>query len=179
MLPVIGALLANGMSLLANAAMVKGKDYIKEKTGVDLDQPTLSHDELLKLKQYEAEHEEELLKIKLEERKIDIDEVKAYLADTQGARGREEVLANSTSAPWVAKAATPILGIGTVILTFVVFAYAMSADFTNKEATKEITIYILGVLSAIVTQIFGYYFGSSTGSKAKSDIIGNQLRGKS
>jgi hypothetical protein len=32
-------------------------------------------------------------------------------------------------------------------------------------------IYILGVLSAAVTQILGYYFGSSQGSKDKEDKL--------
>ena len=36
---------------------------------------------------------------------------------------------------------------------------------------KDILIYILGVLSAAVTQILSYYFGSSQGSKDKSAEI--------
>jgi hypothetical protein len=35
----------------------------------------------------------------------------------------------------------------------------------------DVVIYILGVLSAIVTQIFSYYFGSSMGSADKNKII--------
>jgi hypothetical protein len=36
-----------------------------------------------------------------------------------------------------------------------------------KPEAKDILIYILGVLSAAVTQILSYYFGSSQGSKDK------------
>jgi flagellar basal body-associated protein FliL len=38
-----------------------------------------------------------------------------------------------------------------------------------KPEAKDILIYILGVLSAAVTQILSYYFGSSQGSKDKSE----------
>ena len=36
---------------------------------------------------------------------------------------------------------------------------------------KDILIYILGVLSALVTQIASYYFGSSMGSKDKAEEL--------
>jgi hypothetical protein len=41
---------------------------------------------------------------------------------------------------------------------------------------KDILIYILGVLSAIATQIISYYFGSSIGSKDKSDQLKDVMK---
>lgn len=41
MAPFLVSLLGSGLRLVANAALVKGKDYIKEKTGIDLDQGAL------------------------------------------------------------------------------------------------------------------------------------------
>lgn len=41
-------------------------------------------------------------------------------------------------------------------------------DDTDK---KEIILYVLGVLSGILSQIYSYYFGSSQGSATKTDII--------
>jgi hypothetical protein len=38
-----------------------------------------------------------------------------------------------------------------------------------QEGGKDVALYILGVLSAISTQIFSYYFGSSKGSSEKND----------
>jgi hypothetical protein len=40
-----------------------------------------------------------------------------------------------------------------------------------RPEAKDILIYILGVLSAAVTQILSYYFGSSQGSKDKSELM--------
>jgi hypothetical protein len=51
----------------------------------------------------------------------------------------------------------------------VLFAILIFVDV--KDNAKDILIYILGVLSAAVTQILGYYFGSSQGSKEKDDKI--------
>jgi hypothetical protein len=41
---------------------------------------------------------------------------------------------------------------------------------------KDLVVYILGVLSAVVTQIFSYYFGSSQGSARKTDQINQALQ---
>ena len=46
MLPVVTALLGNGLSLIANAVLAKGTSFIKEKTGIDLNKPQLSEKDL-------------------------------------------------------------------------------------------------------------------------------------
>jgi hypothetical protein len=45
-----------------------------------------------------------------------------------------------------------------------------------EPSRKDILIYILGVLSAISTQIVSYYFGSSQGSKDKSDQLKEAMK---
>jgi len=164
---------------MANAVLAKGKEFIKQKTGVDLDKAILSQEDMVALKKYEAEHEEELLKLRLEENKLDLDEMKAFLADTEGARKREVTIATSPDAPFISKVAPPIIAFGTIILTFALFFIVMTYDFDPVNTSrKEIILYILGVLSAISTQIFSYYFGSSQGSAYKSQTIENVLGGK-
>ena len=88
--------------------------------------------------------------------------------DRESARQRESEVASSEFAPLINKIITPILAIGTILLSFLLF-YIVAFDtsvFTN--ANKDIIIYILGVLSAIDTQIIGYYFGSSSSSAQKT-----------
>jgi hypothetical protein len=65
------------------------------------------------------------------------------------------------------KVVTPLLALGVVGLSFILFTILIFVD-VQPEA-KDILIYILGVLSAAVTQILSYYFGSSQGSKDKDD----------
>jgi hypothetical protein len=41
----------------------------------------------------------------------------------------------------------------------------------QRSTQKEIILYILGVLSAVLTQVYSYYFGSSRGSARKDETI--------
>ena len=96
--------------------------------------------------------------------------------DRASARQRESDIAASENAPFLNKIITPVLAVGTILLSFVLF-YIVAFDtsvFTN--ANKDIIIYILGVLSAIDTQIIGYYFGSSSQSAEKTRTIESMLR---
>ena len=96
--------------------------------------------------------------------------------DRDSARKREAEIAVSEAAPTINKIITPVLAIGTILLSFLLF-YIVAFDtsvFTN--ANKDIIIYILGVLSAIDTQIIGYYFGSSSASAEKTKTIEAMLR---
>ena len=177
MAPIVATLLSHGMNLLANAALAKGKEYIQEKTGVDLGKAVFSDQEITTLKKFEMEHEEELMKLRLEENKLNIELEKSHLADTASARERETRVAESASASWLNKNTGPVLALITIPLAFVLFYWVM-AKVKVDDTQKDIIIYVLGVLSAIVTQIFSYYFGSSAGSKAKTEQLGAYLKNK-
>jgi hypothetical protein len=100
-------------------------------------------------------------------REIDLKEIEVHAKDRDSARNRETAIATSDKAPMLNKLVTPVLALGVVGLSFVLFTILIFVD-VQPEA-KDILIYILGVLSAAVTQILSYYFGSSQGSKDKSD----------
>lgn len=205
--PFIAALLGSGLRLVANAALVKGKEFVEERTGVKLDQPSLSQEDQLKLQQFQLEHEEELLKLQLEdnklgleEEKLKLEEVKVYLQDVADARAQQSAVQMSATAPWYTKVVQPVLAIAGVALTFTLFLFFVlwAGDMhvvlggdgkpmvdplgkqvlePNMNATqKDLIVYILGVLSAVVTQIFSYYFGSSQGSARKTDQIHEALQ---
>lgn len=89
--------------------------------------------------------------------------------DRSDARNRELQIATSDAAPLLNKLVTPILALGSVILSFSLFAVLIFIDV--KAEAKDILIYILGVLSAAVTQILSYYFGSSSGQADKEEKI--------
>jgi len=174
LLPIVQPLLANGLNLVANAVMAKGKKVVEEKLGVEL-KPEMSSEDLAKIQIAQMEHEEELLKLRLEEDKLDLAELEMRLKDTNSARDREVAIATSDRAPLINKVVTPVLALFILLLTFVLFGVVMF-DNTPVEATrKDILIYVLGVLSAIATQIVSYYFGSSQGSKDKSDQLKKAL----
>jgi len=167
---ILTPLLGNGLNLVANAVMAKGKDYVEQKLGVKL-KPDMSPEDLAKIQIAQMEHEEELLKLRLEEDRLDLAELQMLLKDTNDARQREVQIANSDKAPLLNKIVTPVLALSILLLTFVLFGVVMFNDTPVEASRKDILIYILGVLSAIASQIVSYYFGSSQGSKDKSDAL--------
>lgn len=151
MIPALLApLLAQGLGLISNAVMAKGKEWVEDKTGVKLDQP-LSAEDTLKLRQFEMDHEEELLKLRIEDKKLD-------LSDVQGARDMNTRINESANATWLAKNVPAILSITVVIVGFFLLAFTKEADVRTA---------VVGLM----TLVLGFYFGSSATSKAKDDTI--------
>lgn len=158
--PILATLAANGLGIVADAVTKKGKEFVEEKLGIELT-PDPSPEAVENWKRAVQEHERELLAM-------------AY-GDVANARKRESDIASSEVAPLVNKIVAPVLALGITGLSFVLFAVLIFVDVETNS--KDILIYILGVLSAAVTQIMSYYFGSSMGSKEKSDEL-NHLRVK-
>jgi hypothetical protein len=117
--------------------------------------------------------------VNLEIRKVVSEELKAmevehtkqlevYQKEMDSARNREIQIATADKAPLINKIVTPLLALGVILLTFILFYVLMFKQVGNE---KDIIIYVLGVLSAISTQIVSYYFGSSQGSAQKQKQI--------
>ena len=103
-------------------------------------------------------------------------ELEAMTKEMDSARRREIEIAVSANAPFLNKIVTPILALGTVGLTFILFAVII---FTEVNAqSKDILIYVLGGLTSAMTMVLGYYFGSSAGSKEKSKQLDELLEKK-
>ena len=173
--PILQPLLANGLSLVANAVLAKGKKVVEDKLGVEL-KPDMSPEDLARIQIAQMEHEEELMRLRLEEDKLDLAELEMRLKDTGAAREREVAIATSDKAPLLNKVVTPVLALSILLLTFILFGVVMFDNTPVESSRKDILIYILGVLSAISTQIVSYYFGSSQGSKEKSEQLKEALK---
>jgi len=74
-----------------------------------------------------------------------------------------------TSKSWLSKQISALLALTTVCLSFALFFVFVYAPLSPEK--KDIIIYILGVLSAIDSQIFSYYFGSSEGSDINNKLL--------
>lgn len=172
---LIQTLLTNGLGLVANAVMAKGKDFVEDKLGVKL-APDMTPDQIAQVKIAEMEHEEELVRLRIEENKLNLEEFGMRLKDTDSARNRETAIATSKDAPLLNKIVTPILALAVIGLTFMLFAFVMFDDKPVDASRKDVLIYVLGVLSAIATQIVSYYFGSSQGSKDKADQLKDAMK---
>lgn len=147
---LIAPLLSQGLSLISNAVLAKGKEWVEEKTGVNLDQP-LSAEDTLKLRQYEMDHEEELLRLRVEDKRLD-------LADVQSARDMNTRINESANATWLSKNVPAILALVVIIVGFVLLG-------TTKDA--DVRTAVVGLM----TLVLGFYFGSTSSSRAKDDTI--------
>ena len=172
---ILTPLLGNGLNLVANAVMAKGKDFVEKKLGVEL-KPDMSPEDLAKIQIAQMQHEEELMRLRIEDDKLDLAELQALLKDTNDARQREVQIANSDKAPLLNKIVTPVLALSILLLTFALFGVVMFNDTPVEASRKDILIYILGVLSAIASQIVSYYFGSSQSSKDKTDALKEAMK---
>jgi len=175
LLPILQPLLANGLGLVANAVLAKGKKVVEDKLGVEL-KPDMSSEDMAKVQIAAMEHEEELMRLRIEDNKLDLAELEMRLKDVDSARDRETAIATSKDAPLINKIVTPILALGLLALTFLLFGVVMFDNTPVESSRKDILIYVLGVLSAIATQIVSYYFGSSQGSKDKADQLKEALK---
>lgn len=147
---LLAPLLAQGLSLLGNAVLAKGKDWVEEKTGVNLDQP-LSAEDVLRLKQYEMDHEEELLRLRVEDKRLD-------LADVQSARDMNTRINESVNATWLSKNIPAVLALIVIVSGFTLLALTKDADVRTA---------VVGLM----TLVLGFYFGSTSASRAKDDTI--------
>ena len=96
-------------------------------------------------------------------------QLESHVKEMQSARDREIQIATSDKAPMLNKIVTPVLALGTVGLTFILFGVIIFVDVDADS--KDILIYVLGALTSAVTMVLGYYFGSSAGSKEKSQQL--------
>lgn len=146
----LAPLLSQGLSLISNAVLAKGKEWVEDKTGVKLDQP-LSAEDVTKLRQYEMDHEEELLKLRLEDKRLDLN-------DVQGAREMNTRINESANATWLAKNVPAILALVVVTVGFALLAITQQADVRTA---------VVGLM----TLVLGFYFGSSSSNRQKDDTI--------
>jgi len=151
MMPLIQTLLSNGLGLVANAVMAKGKEFVEGKLGVKLaaDMPP---EQIAQIKIAEMEHEEELMKLRLEENKLNIEAFKA-----EAAAVTDRWTADMSSDSWLSKNIRPMTLIA-ILAGYFLFAF-MSAF--GMEA-NESYVTLLGNWGQIVMLA---YFGGRTVEK--------------
>lgn len=125
-------------------------------------------DNLVTTKEERGQQENEIKKAEMQ---YQIDMKKMSIEDTGSARNREILIAQSDQATKLSKNTLPLLALGTIVLSFALFFILIFSPDSIPDRTKDIVIYILGVLSAVLSQIYSYYFGSSQGNDDKSKTI--------
>ena len=151
MMPLIQTLLSNGLGLVANAVMAKGKEFVEDKLGVKL-APNMSPEQVAELKIKEMEHEEELMRLRLEENKLDIEAFKA-----EASAVTDRWTADMSSDSWLSKNIRPMTLIA-ILSGYFVFAFMSAFGYEANESY----VTLLGNWGQIVMLA---YFGGRTVEK--------------
>jgi len=133
-----GGLVSSVGNILDNLTTTKG-----EKMQLDLE-----------LKKAEWNHINETQKLENDRREL-------ILQDKDSARKMHQHVQLSDKATLLNKNVSAYLALITTALSFALFFVILFFPEQLQEKGKDIIIYILGVLSAIVTQVFSFYFGAS------------------
>lgn len=145
-----------------------GGDLIKT-VGDVVDEFVTTDEERLEL---EAEIAKTKMNYNLEIQKLSTREKELMVQDVSSARAMQAQTQASEHASGLAKNIVPMMAIVTTILTFALFFWLLKDDGTTLTGgKKDVVLYILGALSAITTQIFSFYFGSSQGSSDKNKML--------
>lgn len=168
MAPIVASLLANGLSLLGNAVMTKGKEVIEDKLGVKLpdDDKPLPPDAVVHLNQLEMQHEQWLIEAGIRQREAELAETKAYLADTASARDMNTRINESENAEWLPK------NIAAILALVVVLGGGAMLWTTAQPDVRTAAV-------GLITMVLGFYFGTSSSSRKKDETIASLSKGGS
>lgn len=166
--PFLIGLLGQGLNLIANATLAKGKEWIQEKTGVDVSKASLSPEELTNLRQFEMDHEEELRRLQLEDDKLSAQVELAYLADVDSARQMQ--IAALSQEDVFSKRFVYYMAIfwSVVASLFIGFVTFTTIPEQNIRFADTIIGFLLGT---IISTIMGYFYGTSKSSHNKDELI--------
>lgn len=160
---LLAPLLSQGLNLIANAALAKGKEWVEEKTGVNISQP-MSAEDTIKLRQYELENEVELQKLRLEDNKLDVEIFKLI---AENSKSENEAItsrwaSDMNSDSFLAKNIRPATLIF-ILVVYTIMAFSSGFGIVVTPAYIE----LLGQWGMLIMTA---YFGGRTIEKIVSDV---------
>lgn len=168
---VLGGPLAGTAVKILGETLLGNKEATPEKIE-EIIKAGLSSEDLINLKKADQEFQVKMKSLDLDFEKID-------LTDRGSARDREKVLGR-----W---ASLGVNSIGVFILAgfFAVVYWVLNEDMSTNRTDPDKLVLIgalVGYVSAKADQVVAYFFGSSIGSKQKTnamaDALGESLSGK-
>lgn len=176
------ALAKQGLDLLSGVfrgALDKGTqeiaELIQEKTGIDINDAAenkLTTEQWGKLKEFEFDYQSKLLEYRQQADANDLERERIAQADRADARSMQKAALQSDS--WLAKNFIYLYATALTLLTFFFIFYASfwhTYDASKPEQTRIIDTVLGFLLGVTLSAIIQYFFGSSSGSKAKDDKL--------
>jgi hypothetical protein len=112
------------------------------------------------------------LTMKLKE--LDLEYAKMDAQDRDSARKAYAQVATSEYSTKLDKLVVPVLALGVVGLAFTLIGVLMFVNTPQDQ--QQIIIFALGFITSAAGQVLSFYFGSSQGSKDKTEEIKGMLR---
>lgn len=157
----VGGSIGTGVALIAKAF---GADADKPE---DLLKLVSDPESVIKLREIETKHEQELLALSIKKEEVEIQKEKIYLDDKANARQRQvEVTRATGKVDWPTHLLAGIVTTGFFVVLGALFAKAV------PEVNSEILWILVGCLATNFTQVVSYFFGSSMGSSIKNKLLG-------
>lgn len=145
-----------------------GANTLVDSVGKVLDNVVTTKEEKMQL---DNEIRKSEMQFQLDLKKLSNEEQQMILGDMSNARQREVQIMNSEKATKLNRNLMPVMALSTIIIVLALFYVLIFSPSVIRSESKDIIMYILGVLSALLTQIYSYYFGSSQGSADKSRTL--------
>ena len=107
-------------------------------------------------------------------KELDLEYAKLDAADRDSARKAYAQVATSEYATKLDKVVVPVLALGVVGLAFMLIGILMFVDTPNDQ--QQLVIFALGFITSAAGQVLSFYFGSSQGSKDKTEEMKGMLK---
>jgi hypothetical protein len=166
---LVSTLAQQGLSLIGNAVLAKGKEVVEEKLGVNLEEEVKTEAGLIRLQELQIKKEEQLNEFVLAKRDQELKADAMAYADTANSRDTNARIQESTEASWLAKNAGYILDFSIVSATLVLIALMLFKSIPAEN--KEIAFAMLGSLVTLCGTVVQWHRGSSAGSAKKTDTL--------
>lgn len=152
--PLVKGLFENGLHMLGNAVLAKGKAAVEEKLGVKLpdEQQAPTPDQLLQMRQLQFEHEEALLAFGVEKEKISL-ELEKSATEAITKRWEADMLSDS----WLSKNIRPLALLHTLAVMDILLACAVGG--------LEVPDNYLALVGQLLMLMAGAYFVGRTVEK--------------
>ena len=105
---------------------------------------------------------------------LELEYAKLNAQDRDSARKAYATIATSENATKLDKIVVPILALGVVGLAFALIGVLMFVDTPNDQ--QQLVIFALGFITSAAGQVLSFYFGSSQGSKDKTEDMKGMVK---
>lgn len=164
LIPILTTLASKGLDLIGSAILAKGKDVVEKELGVSIEDELTTPEGVSQLKDLQMQHEEKLLELALEDKKLDQNYFKLEVEDTDSARKREVAIVTNPESGWLNQNLIPVLAL--LVILGGGYMLMINSDTDVKFA-------VTGMMSLVL----GYYFGKSSNDWRKDSTI-NKLTDK-